>query len=137
MIDIDNMGQDSLSSLSQEHLSEEEKSGIEKNITRIAIALVFLVVGLLSSWIFPSKTTVPAFFYTVGFLIEGIPIMITAVKGIIAKDMEHAMEMLVAIAIVACYCTGELVLAITIPMILDIAHFLEERSIMGGREVIE
>ena len=137
MIDINNMGQDSLNSLSQEHLSEEEKSGIEKNITRIAIALVFLVVGLLSSWIFPSKTTVPAFFYTVGFLIEGIPIMITAVKGIIAKDMEHAMEMLVAIAIVACYCTGELVLAITIPMILDIAHFLEERSIMGGREVIE
>jgi hypothetical protein len=98
MIDIENMGQDSLSSLSQEHLSEEEKSGIEKNITRIAIALVFLVVGLLSSWIFPSKTTVPAFFYTVGFLIEGIPIVITAVKGIIAKDMEHAMEMLVAIA---------------------------------------
>ena len=137
MIDINNMGQDSLSSLSQEHLSEEEKSGIEKNITRIAIALVFLIVGLLSSWIFPSKTTVPAFFYTVGFLIEGIPIVITAVKGIIAKDMEHAMEMLVAIAIVACYCTGELVLAITIPMILDIAHFLEERSIMGGREVIE
>lgn len=137
MIDINNMGQDSLSSLSQEHLSEEEKSGIEKNITRIAIALVFLIVGLLSSWIFPSKTTVPAFFYTVGFIIEAIPIMITAVKGIIAKDMEHAMEMLVAIAIVACYCTGELVLAITIPMILDIAHFLEERSIMGGREVIE
>ena len=26
MIDIENMGQDSLSSLSQEHLSEEEKS---------------------------------------------------------------------------------------------------------------
>lgn len=137
MIDIDNMAQDSLNSMSQEHLSEAEKTGIEKNITRIAIALVFLVVGLLSSWIFPSKTTVPAFFYTVGFFIEGIPIIITAVRGIKAKDMEHAMEMLVAIAIVACYCTGELVLAITIPMILDIAHFLEERSIMGGREVIE
>lgn len=137
MIDIDNMAQDSLSSLSQEHLSETEKVGIEKNITRIAIALVFLITGLLSSWIFPAKTTVPAFFYTVGFLIEGIPIVITAVKGILAKDMEHAMEMLVAIAIVACYCTGELVLAITIPMILDVAHFLEERSIMGGREVIE
>lgn len=137
MIDIDNMVQDNISALSQEHLSESEKSGIKKNITRIAVALVFLVVGILSSWIFPSKTTVPAFFYTIGFLVEGIPIMITAVKGILAKDMEHAMEMLVVIAIIACYCTGQLVLAITIPMILDIAHFLEERSIMGGREVIE
>jgi len=137
MIDIDNMAQDSLNSMSQEHLTDTEKAGIEKNITRIAIALVFLMVGLLSSWIFPTKTTVPAFFYTVGFFIEGIPIIITAVKGLIAKDMEHAMEMLVAIAIIACYCTGDLVLSITIPMILDVAHFLEERSIMGGREVIE
>jgi Cd2+/Zn2+-exporting ATPase/Cu+-exporting ATPase len=137
MIDIDNMAQDSLNSMSQEYLSEAEKKGIERNITRIALALVFLVVGLLSSWIFPNKTTVSAFFYTVGFLIEGVPIAITAVRGLLAKDMEHAMEMLVAIAIVACYCTGELVLAIIIPMILDIAHFLEERSIMGGREVIE
>lgn len=137
MIDIDNMVQDNISSLSQDHLSEEEMKGIQKNIKRIASALVFLVVGILSGWIFPSKTTVPALFYTIGFLIEGIPIVITAVKGILAKDMEHAMEMLVAIAIIACYCTGELVLAITIPMILDVAHFLEERSIIGGREVID
>lgn len=137
MIDIDNMAQDNIAELSQDHLSEEEKKGIEKNITRIAVALVFLVVGLLSSWVFPSKTTVPAFFYTVGFLVEGIPIVVTAVKGVFGKDMEHAMEMLVAIAIVACYCTGQLALSILIPMILDVAHFLEERSIMGGREVIE
>ncbi len=137
MIDIDNMAADSLNSISQEHLSETEKSGIEKNITRIALALVFLSVGLLVSFISPEKTTVSAFFYTIGFLIEGIPIVITAVKGLLAKDMEHAMEMLVAIAIVACYLTGQLVLSIVIPMILDIAHFLEERSIMGGREVIE
>lgn len=137
MKNIENMAQDSISAMSQEHLSEAEKSGIQKNITRIAAALVCLVVGLLSSWIFPSKTTVPALFYTVGFLIEGIPILITAIKGIFAKDMEHAMEMLVAIAIIACYCTGELVLSITIPMILDVAHFLEERSILGGREVID
>lgn len=137
MKDIGNMAQDSISAMSQEHLSEAEKNGIQKNITKIAAALVCLVVGLLSSWIFPEKTTVAALFYTIGFLIEAIPIVITATKGILAKDMEHAMEMLVAIAIFACYCTGQLVLSITIPMILDIAHFLEERSIIGGREVID
>ena len=47
------------------------------------------------------------------------------------------MEMLVAIAIIACYCTGDLVMSILIPLILNIAHFLEERSIVGGREVID
>ena len=47
------------------------------------------------------------------------------------------MEMLVVIAIIACYCSGQLVLAILIPLILNVAHFLEERSIVGGREVID
>lgn len=96
-----------------------------------------LIVGLLLSWIFPTKRTVAAFFYTIAFLVEAIPIAITAIKGFFAKELEHAMEILVVIAIVACYCTGELVLSITIPLILDVAHFLEERSILGGREVIE
>lgn len=137
MRNIENMAQDSISAISQEHLSDVEKNNIQKNITRIAIALVCLVVGLLSTWIFPNKTTVPALFYTVGFLVEAIPIVVTAIKGVFAKDMEHAMEMLVAIAIIACYCTGQLILSITIPMILDVAHFLEERSILGGREVID
>ncbi len=47
------------------------------------------------------------------------------------------MEILVAIAIIACYFTGDLVLAVLIPLILNIVHLLEERSIMGGRDVIE
>jgi Cd2+/Zn2+-exporting ATPase/Cu+-exporting ATPase len=47
------------------------------------------------------------------------------------------MEMLVAIAILACYFSGDLILAALIPLILNIAHLLEERSIMGGRDVID
>lgn len=137
MKDIDNMVHDSVRSMSQEHLSEDEKRSIERNIIKIASALMCLIVGLLLSWIFPSKRTVAAFFYTIAFLVEAIPIAITAIKGFFAKELEHAMEILVVIAIVACYCTGELVLSITIPLILDVAHFLEERSILGGREVIE
>lgn len=137
MKDIDNMVHDSVSAMSQEHLSKEEKRDIERNIIKIASALVCLIVGLLLSWIFPTKRTVAAFFYTIAFLVEAIPIAITAIKGFFAKELEHAMEILVVIAIVACYCTGELVLSITIPLILDVAHFLEERSILGGREVIE
>ena len=61
------MVHDSVSAMSQEHLSEEEKRSIERNITKIASALVCLIVGLLLSWIFPTKRTVAAFFYTIAF----------------------------------------------------------------------
>ncbi len=137
MENIDNMAKNSLSALSQEALTGQEQKKIKRQIITASISVSCLVVGLIYNLLFPSKTVVPALFYTIAFLIEGIPIFIVAVKGIISKELKNAMEILVVIAIVACYCTGQLVLSILIPLILNVAHFLEERSIVGGREVIE
>lgn len=137
MENIDNMAKNSLNALSQEALTEQEQQKIKKQVIKATISISCLVVGLLYNLLFPNKTVVPALFYTIGFLIEGIPIFIVAVKGVLSKELKNAMEMLVVIAIIACYCTGQLVLSILIPLTLNIAHFLEERSIVGGREVID
>ena len=137
MESIDNMAKNSLSALSQDKLTDKEQEKIKKQVIKATISVSCLIVGLIYSALFPTRTVVPAFFYTIGFLIEGIPIFIVAVKGILSKELKNAMEMLVVIAIVACYLTGQLILSILIPLILNIAHFLEERSIVGGREVIE
>lgn len=137
MENIDNMAKNSLAALSQDSMTGREQSKLRREIISGAVALSCLAVGFLYTLIFPGNDIIPALFYTVGFLVEGIPIFISAVKGVFSKDFVNAMEMLVAIAIIACYFTGELVLAVLIPFILNIAHFLEERSIMGGREVID
>ncbi len=137
MENIDNMAKNSLNSLSQESLTEQEQQNIKKEVIKTVASISCLIVGLLYGLIFPDKKLVPALFYTIAFFIEGIPVIIVAVKGIISKELKNAMEMLVAIAIISCYCTGELVLAVLIPLILNVAHFLEERSIVGGREVID
>ncbi|MBR2370640.1 MAG: cadmium-translocating P-type ATPase [Clostridia bacterium] len=137
MENIDNMGRNSLEALSKNNLTEKGKKKLTRELISGAISLACLVVGLIFSYAFPDKTTVPALLYTVGFLIEGIPIFVAAVKGIVTKNMTNAMEILVAIAIISCYFTGDLVLAVLVPMILNIVHLLEERSIMGGRDVIE
>ena len=137
MENIDNMAKNSLNALSKEQLTDEEQQKIKKQVIKGTVSVSCLIVGLIYNLLFPNKTVVPALFYTIGFLIEGIPILIVAVRGIFSKELKNAMEMLVVIAIVACYCTGQLVLSILIPLILNIAHFLEERSIVGGREVID
>ena len=137
MENIDNIAKNSLEALSKDNLTEKGKRKLKREIIGGAIALVCLLAGLLVSWIFPQKTTIPALFYTVGFLIEGIPVLIVAIKGVFTKNLENAMEMLVAIAIIACYFSGDLILSVLIPLILNIAHILEERSIMGGRDVID
>jgi Cd2+/Zn2+-exporting ATPase/Cu+-exporting ATPase len=137
MENIDNMAKNSLNALSQEALTEEEQKKIKWTVIKGSFTISCLIVGLIYNVLFPNKTVVPALFYTIGFLVEGIPIFIVAIKGIFSKELKNAMEMLVVIAIIACYCSGQLILAILIPLILNVAHFLEERSIVGGREVIE
>ena len=137
MENLDNIAKNSLEALSKDNLTEKGKKKLKREIISGAIALVCLFAGLLCSWIFPHKTTVPALFYTIGFLIEGIPVLVVAIKGVFSKNLENAMEMLVAIAIIACYFSGDLILALLVPLILNIAHILEERSIMGGRDVID
>ena len=137
MENLDNIAKSSLEALSKNNLTEAGKKKLRREIISGAIALACLAVGIIYSLIFPTKTTVSALLYTVAFLIEGIPVLCAAVKGIFSKNLSNAMEMLVAIAILACYFSGDLILAALIPLILNIAHLLEERSIMGGRDVID
>ena len=112
-------------------LTRREKRKLSVEITTAMIALVCLVTGLLY------KTAVAGLIYSVGVLVEGLPLLATAIRGFLQRDVTNAMEILVSIAVLACYITGQHELAILIPVVLSVVHFLEERSIMGGRDAIE
>ena len=137
MENIDNMGKNSLEALARDNLTKDGKKRLTRDIVSGTVSLCFIAVGLICSAVFPDKATVPALLYTAAFLIEGIPVFVAAIRGIFTRDLTNAMEILVAIAITACFFSRELILASLIPLILNIAHILEERSVMGGREVID
>ena len=118
-------------------LTRREKRKLSVEITTAMIALVCLVTGLLYTGIFPEQTAVAGLIYSVGVLVEGLPLLATAIRGFLQRDVTNAMEILVSIAVLACYITGQHELAILIPVVLSVVHFLEERSIMGGRDAIE
>lgn len=131
------MAKNSLEALARENLTDKNKVKLRREIICSAISLSCIIVGLIYAKLFPLRTTIPALIYTIGFIIQAVPIFIVSFKGIINKNMTHAMEILVSIAIIACYFNGDLIMSILIPVILNIVHFFEERSIMGGRDVIE
>ena len=118
-------------------LTRREKRKLSREISTALIALTCLVAGLLYKAIYPQQAAVAGLIYSVGVLVEGAPLLFTAVQGFLKKDVANAMEILVSIAVLACYITGQHELAILIPVILSLVHFLEERSIMGGRDAIE
>jgi len=138
MENLDHMGARSLEALSRDNLTEQGRKRLTADILCGMATLACLAVGLIFTYVFPNThPVVPQLLYFIGFLIEGIPVIVAGVKGIFTRNLTNAMEILVAIAIVACVLNRELILALLVPLILNVVHLLEERSIMGGRDVID
>jgi len=127
----------SLADARMEHLSGRDQRKFRNNILSLSGALVCLAAGMIFARLYPAQDVVCAVIYLAGVLMIGIPVLVTAVRGLLARDMKSAMEILVSIAMVISAVTGELKLAILIPVILTFVHFLEEKSILGGRDAIE
>jgi Cd2+/Zn2+-exporting ATPase/Cu+-exporting ATPase len=119
------------------HLSDKEKSQFRNSILSLSGALVCLAAGRIYGRIFPQQDIVKALVYLAGIAIIGLPMLATAARGLLSRDMKYAMEILVSIAMIISTLSGQFLLAILIPVILTFVHFLEEKSIMGGREAIE
>jgi len=119
------------------HLADNEKQKFRNSILSLSGALVCLAAALIYGKIFPQQDIIQAFIYLAGICIIGFPMLIIAVQGLVSQNMKYAMEILVSIAMIISTLSGQFLLAILIPVILTFVHFLEEKSIMGGRDAIE
>ncbi len=138
MENIDNMTRSSLEAMSRENLTEASRKKLRVEILCGVATLALLAAGLAYTYLLGNPyPIVPPLLYFIGFLIEGVPVIVAGIKGVFTKNLTHAMELLVGIAIVACIFNKDMILALLIPLILNVVHLLEERSIMGGREVID
>src|SRR6185369_11073067 len=65
------------------------------------------------------------------------PIFVAAIRGLITGGADDVLEQLVALAVLAAMATGEFTTAAFVPLILNIGHFLEQRSALGAQAAIE
>ncbi len=133
---LDNMVQSNISSKNFDLLTQENKRSLKKSILLMMLALTALAVGLLVMAINPEQVAVGNLIYLVGILIIGFPIFYNAVKGIIKSDISASTEILVSLAMLAAMMDEQFMLALSIPIILTLVHFLEEKSILGGKDAI-
>lgn len=128
---------DELRSLNGDMLSDGDKKRFAKDIITSLAALTCLAAGKIYTKVFPEQDVIAGIIYFVGVAIIGVPIAFTAIKGFIKQDISASMETLVFVAVAVCVLDGEYTVAILIPIILTVVHFLEEKSIMGGREALD
>ena len=134
---IDHMAEESLKERSVTYISDKDKKKLSGAIASAVAALVFFAAGLLLNRLAPGQATVAELLYLISVMIIGIPVLVTAVKGFLHKDVSASMEMLVSVAMLVAVLDGQFIVAVLIPVILTVVHFFEEKSIMGGRDAIE
>lgn len=134
---VSGMAEKAMKERTRKYISQEDKKRFSRNILGLCGALICLVAGLIFSQLFPTQDIVAGAIYVLGVLIIGVPIFVTAITGIVNGDTAAAMEILVSIAMIICVLDNQFTIAILIPVILTFVHFLEEKSILGGRDAID
>lgn len=117
-------------------LMERFKIGTQLGSAMLAGGL--LIVGLVE-WKLFDMEVVGNLIIAIASIIVSLPIFVTAIYGIFTRDADaHAMmEQLVALATLAAMMNQQFIVATLIPIIMNLGHFLEERSILGAQAAID
>ncbi len=118
-------------------LTKEEKLRIMLRLGSALLAGCLLLTGKVYEYFFPDQEVVYGFVLLLGALIAGFPIFKVGIQGFLSKETKGILEQLVSLALLGAIAKGDYSTAILIPLLMSIAHFLEERSILGARAAIE
>jgi Zn2+/Cd2+-exporting ATPase len=119
-------------------LTPGERVRIGLQLGSIMLACGLLGVAFLQQWFGdPSLRPLTEWLKAAAALILSAPIFVTAIRGIITRAAEDVIEQLVALAVLAALVSGEFTTAALVPLILNVGHFLEQRSILGAQAAIE
>ena len=97
-----------------------------------------LLVAFLFQWFGDSsQRPLTELFKGIAALIVSAPIFVAAMRGVFTGKTDDIIEQLVALAVLAALASGEFTTAASIPLILNLGHFLEQRSALGAQAAIE
>lgn len=106
--------------------------------------LLMLIVGgglLAVGWAWgvfqPDQASIGAIVQLAAVGLVAWPVFQQAAEGFFSSDPGSYTEQLVALAILAAVVTGDFITAGMVPLLMEVGHVLEERSIMGARAAIE
>lgn len=116
--------------------SEQERIGL-RLISAMVAGGLFLAGSLQVPLLGPSQAPVGDLLRALAAFLIGIPIFASALRGLMVEDRDVLVDQLVALAVLAAMVSGEFTTAVVVPLIMDLSHFLEERSVLGVQAAAE
>jgi Cd2+/Zn2+-exporting ATPase len=118
-------------------LSLGERWSLGLRLTLSMIAAGLLVIALIWRWAFPDEQGVADLVAGGAALLVAVPVLSAAWSSLRNPSLHGISDQLVALALVACWATGDLITAAVLPIVMIVGHVLEERSLLGSREAID
>jgi Cd2+/Zn2+-exporting ATPase len=116
-------------------LGERWSLGLRLTLSMIAAGL--LVIALIWRAVLPDEQGVADLVAGGAALLVAVPVLSAAWASLRNPSLHGISDQLVALALVACWATGDLMTAAVLPIVMIVGHVLEERSLLGSREAID
>jgi len=118
-------------------LSNYEKWRIAIRFATALTAAALLCIGIFVQRLLPpEQAAIGAAFQAAAAILVLAPILCEALIGLFRESSDYYSAQLVSIASLAAFAVGDFVTAVIVPVILSIAFFLEERSVLGANSAI-
>ncbi len=108
--------------------------------TRLVLALVsgfLLLLAMALRWLRPEEAELAHWVAMIAALLVSVPVFTAAYRALWAGGLHGTTDVLVALALVAAWVTGDLETAALVPLAMVVGHAIEERSLLGSQEALK
>ncbi len=117
-------------------LAGSERLVLAARLTLSTLATGLLVIALLWRWWVPDGQAVAELAAGVAAAMVGVPVLLAAWHSLRHPSLHGITDRLVALAVVGAWASGDTTTAAVLPIVMTLAHVLEERSLIGSRDAI-
>ncbi len=117
-------------------LGGTERTILALRLTLALAAFCLLIVAGAIRLFLPAERGISDLVAGAAALLVAVPVFTEAWASIKHPSLHGITDRLVALALVACWATGDLMTAAFLPIIMTVGHILEERSMLGSREAV-
>ena len=115
--------------------AEQRRLGRQLTLTLLAIGLL-LLAGIWHFWIAQGEA-VAQWLTAAAAMLMAIPVLRAAWHSLQHPDLHGMTDLLVALAVLGAWASGDPLSAALLPILMVLGHVLEERSLLGSQEAIQ
>lgn len=118
-------------------LSQDEQRRAARQLGLAMTALGLFMLGLAWNGLAPTQAGVGQLILGAAALLVGVPVLKAAWHSLRHPDLHGITDLLIALAMLGAWATGDLITAVLLPIVMIFGQVLEERSAIGSQTAIE